>query len=117
MQRGLLFFLLLISTITSVYGYELILPKNKNSTVNTNYILFLGKANNTENITINNEKVFTSSNGAFAHSVKLKDGENRILVRSNFNTQVYKVNKKNKVKNNEIKLNEFEIKPATIKKR
>lgn len=116
MQRGLLFFLLLISTITSVYGYELILPKNKNSTVETNYILFLGKANNGENITINNEKVFTSSNGAFAHSVKLKDGENRILVRSNFNTQVYKVNKKNKVKNNEIKLNEFEIKPATIKK-
>ncbi len=116
MQRGLILFLLLISTITNVYGYELILPKNKNSTVNTNYILFLGKANNTENITINNEKVFTSSNGAFAHSIKLKDGENRILVRSNFNTQVYKVCKKTKNKKEEIKLNEFEIKPAIIKK-
>lgn len=116
MQRGLILFLLLISTITNVYGYELILPKDKNSTVNTNYILFLGKANNTENITINNEKVFTSSNGAFAHSIKLKDGENRILVRSNFNTQVYKVCKKTKNKKEEIKLNEFEIKPAIIKK-
>lgn len=116
MQRGLILFLLLISTITNVYGYELILPRSKNSTVETNYILFLGKASNTENITINNEKVFTSSNGAFAHSIKLKDGDNRILVRSNFNTQVYKVCKKTKIKKDEIKLNEFEIKPAIIKK-
>ena len=82
--------------INSVFAYELVLPKDKKSIVNTNYIFFVGKANKTEDIVINDDKVYIASNGAFAHSVKLKDGENRIIVRSNFNTQIYKFYKEAK---------------------
>ena len=39
---------------------------------------------------INDEKVYVAPNGAFAHTIKLKEGENRIVLRSNYKTQVYK---------------------------
>lgn len=76
------------------YGYEIFYPTDKNSTTTYDYGLFIGKARNSEIITINNEKVFVASNGAFAHSVKLKDGENRVFIRSNYSTKVYNVSKK-----------------------
>ena len=74
----------------SAFAYDLVLPKEKKSIVNSNYAFFVGKANKSEIISINDEKVYIAPNGAFAHSIKLKDGENRILVKSNFSTQVYK---------------------------
>ena len=74
----------------SAFAYDLVLPKEKKSIVNSNYVFFVGKANKSEIISINDEKVYIAPNGAFAHSIKLKDGENRILVKSNFSTQVYK---------------------------
>ena len=95
--RGFILLLFFVFHINTCYSYELILPKEKVKNVTSDYILFIGKAGNSEFITINNERVYVSSNGAFAHSVKLKNGENRILVRSNYNTQVYKINKKNPV--------------------
>ena len=88
-------FLILLLAIflggNSVFAYELILPKEKKSIVNTKYAFFIGKASNAESIVINDERVYVASNGAFAHSVKLKDGENRVVIRSNINTQVYKI--------------------------
>lgn len=94
LKKFLPLFLLLTSGMLSCNAYELVLPQEKNTTVTSNYALFVGRANNTESISINNEKIFPASNGAFAHSVKLKNGENRILIRSNLNTQVYKFYKK-----------------------
>lgn len=92
-MRGLLILLSILLFSGQVFAYDLVLPRDKKSIVTSNYAFFVGKAKNTEVITINDEKVFTASNGAFAHSIKLKDGENRIVVKSNFNTQVYKVQK------------------------
>ena len=85
--------ILLLSTLQA-NSYELILPTQKNSITNSNYAHFVGKAQNSESIMINGERVFPASNGAFAHSVKLKEGENRVLIRSNYSTQVYRFNKK-----------------------
>ncbi len=92
-MRGLLILLSILLFSGQVFAYDLVLPRDKKSIVTSNYAFFVGKAKNTEFITINDEKVFVASNGAFAHSIKLKDGENRIVVRSNFNTQVYKIQK------------------------
>ena len=86
--------MLFVSGMLSCNAFELVFPVEKEAVVTSEYVLFAGKANNSEMITINNERVYTASNGAFAHSVKLKDGENRVVVRSNFNTQVYKFCKK-----------------------
>lgn len=79
------------------YGYEIFYPSQKESSTTYDYGLFIGKARNSEIITINNEKVYVASNGAFAHSVKLKEGENRVFIRSNYSTKVYNVYKKKNV--------------------
>lgn len=89
-MRGLLFLLLTFLFTAQCFAYDLVLPREKKGVMNTNYAFFVGKAKNTEVITINDERVHIASNGAFAHSVKLKEGENRVVVKSNFNTQVYK---------------------------
>lgn len=118
MKRVFALFLIYITTITTSYSYELIFPKKKESNVSSNYAFFLGKANNSESIVINNTRVYTAPNGAFAYSVKLKDGENRVLIRSNYSTQVYKYNKKVKPAENNINTapTEFEQTLAIVKK-
>ena len=89
--------------MNSVFAYNLILPKEKKTVTTNQYAFFVGKAQNTEIITINDKRIFTASNGAFAHSVKLKDGKNRVVVRSNYSTQIYNFYKKctDSVENNE----------------
>lgn len=72
---------------------ELILPKEKHSIVNTQYIFFVGYTKENEKISLNDEHVFVAKNGAFAHSVKLNDGENRIILTSGVKRQIYKVYK------------------------
>jgi len=112
---GILLSLFLLTGMAGAYAYELVLPKEKRSIVNTNYALFVGHANNSESITINGERIFPASNGAFAHSVKLKNGENRVIVRSNYNTQVYKFNKKTPTVQKE-ELCEFDERIVSVKK-
>ena len=90
MREFLIIIFTLVLGINSALAYELVLPKEKKSIANTNYAFFVGKAGKTESIIINDEKVYIAPNGAFAHTVKLKDGENRIMVKSNYNTQVYR---------------------------
>ena len=107
-------FIALILGINSVFAYDLVLPKEKKSIVNTNYAFFVGKAKNTETIVINDEKVFIAPNGAFAHSVKLKDGENRIIMKSNFSTQVYKVIKVSSEENTKPEFLAFEPKKMKV---
>ena len=73
-MRVLLAFLLIIFMgINSAFGYELVLPKEKKTTVKTNFSFFVGKASKSEEISINGERIFIAPNGAFAHSVKLKN--------------------------------------------
>ena len=69
----------------------MILPREKKSISNTQYAFFVGKVRNNESISINDEKIYTAPNGAFAHSVKLKYGENRIALKSNYNMRIYKI--------------------------
>lgn len=115
-MRGLLFLLSLLLFSGQVFAYDLVLPREKKSTVSSNYAFFVGKAKNTEVITINDEKVFVASNGAFAHSVKLKDGENRIVVKSNFSTQVYKFTRKKSCVSAKPVFVPFEAKKYKVKK-
>lgn len=89
------------------FGYEIFYPPEKDSTTTYNYALFIGKARSSESIMINNVRVFVSSNGAFAHSVKLKEGENRVFIRSNYSTKVYNIYKKSEVSKTQPELKEF----------
>ncbi len=116
MQRGLFLFLSFILLIQQCYAYELVLPREKKTTVSSKYIYFMGKANHSETIDINNIPVYVAPNGAFARSVKLKEGENRVVVRSSYNTQIYKIYKKTLKKSSEEKFVECEPRPALVLK-
>lgn len=115
MRVFLILLLMFVFGSNQAFAYDLILPREKKSTVNTNYAFFVGKAKKTEIITINDEKIHIAQNGAFAHSVKLKDGENRIVMRSNFNTQVYRFYKNKAVQSAKPELYEFEPKYYVVK--
>ena len=91
MQKIFIFFLVTIFFISPAFAYEMILPREKKSISNTQYAFFVGKVRNNESISINDEKIYTAPNGAFAHSVKLKYGENRIALKSNYNMRIYKI--------------------------
>lgn len=108
MRAIFLFFICLILGINSAYSYELVLPKEKKTTVKTKYAFFVGAAKPNESIVINDEKVFVASNGAFAHSIKLKDGENRIVVKSDYSTQIYRVIKEAKTESIKCELKDLE---------
>lgn len=114
MKRLLLLLLTLFLFVGSARSFELIMPTEKKSMVNTNYAFFFGRAKGYETISINDEKVYIASNGAFAHSVKLKDGENRIMVRSTYGMQIYNIYK-NTIKNQEIPMEEFSKRKAIVK--
>ena len=90
MKKQLVLSLISCIISTQAYAYELVLPKAKKMNVNSNYAFFVGRARNSESIMINNLRIYTAPNGAFAHSVKLNDGENRIIIRSSYNTQIYR---------------------------
>ena len=116
-MRVLLAFLLIIFMgINSAFGYELVLPKEKKTTVKTNFSFFVGKASKSEEIFINGERIFIAPNGAFAHSVKLKNGENRIIVKSNFATQIYKIYKEDLKNTITPELTELTPQPYIVKK-
>ncbi len=114
MKKGLLTLLLLSLGVAQSFGYELVLPHEKSSISNTNYAFFVGKACNGETISINGCPVYVASNGAFAHSVKLKEGETRVVIRSNYNTQVYKFYKNTPCKAHEIPITDFDIQPTIV---
>ena len=116
MRAILILFFVIILGINSSYAYELVLPKEKKSYVSTKYAFFVGHLEKNEVFSINDERVSTAPNGAFAHSVKLKDGENRIVLKSNYNTTIYKVYKKQILHNTCNELKELEPQVYQVKK-
>lgn len=116
MRATFILFLMFFIGVNSAFAYELVLPKEKKSIVNTNHAFFVGKAANSETITINDEKVYVASNGAFAHTVKLKDGENRIVLKSNYNTQIFKIYKNKSEQNVKSEVIDFEPTLYQVKK-
>ena len=114
-MKHLTILFLLFWGINTTFAYELVLPKEKKTITNSDYAFFVGKANKTEIISINDEKIYIADNGAFAHSVKLKEGENRIIIKSNFKTQIYKLYKELNKHSITPTLEEFEPKYYKVK--
>ncbi len=108
MQRLFTFLILTIFCIGPAFGYDMVLPKEKKYISNSNYAFFVGKAKKNENITINDEKIYIAPNGAFAHSVKLKEGENRIALKSNYSMRIYRIYKSKPENEFKPKLIEFD---------
>lgn len=95
MRKLFIFLVITLLSASPLFAYEIVLPKEKNFITNDKYAFFIGKAGHNESIYINDEKIYVAPNGAFAHSVKLKKGENRIALRSNYSMRIYKIHKNN----------------------
>ena len=91
----LLIMSVLLFAVQQVSAFEVIYPSDKKNVTTNDYAFFVGKAKSAECLTINGHSVPVASNGAFAHSVKLKEGENRIVLRTAYGIQVYKFYKSN----------------------
>ena len=76
--------------ISQGYGFELIMPTDKKNVTTNDYALLFGRAKSAESLTINNHGVYTAPNGAFAHTVKLHDGENRVVLKTLYGVMIYK---------------------------
>ena len=107
MIRGFILFIISFVMILPSFGFDLVLPKEKKTYTTSDYAFFVGRAKGSEALSINGESVFTASNGAFAHSVKLKEGENRIVLRTAYGLQIYKFYK-SAVKEQPIPTEDFE---------
>ena len=116
MQRLFIFILLSVITAAPVFSYDMVLPKEKKSVSNTQYAFFVGKARKNESISINNEHVYIAPNGAFAHSVKLKEGENRIALKSDYSIRIYTIYKNKPTTEFKPKLEEFDSVIYTVLK-
>ena len=113
MRRLLLLLLSFFVFSNCANAFEIVYPTEKQSIVNGDYALFVGRSSGIESLRINDESVYIASNGAFAHSVKLKDGENRIKIKSDYGIQFYKIYKTTSVQN-EIPTEEFSPKHAVV---
>ena len=114
MRNFLILFLIFLFFQQSAAAYDLVLPAEKKNYVTSKYAFFVGKAKRSESITINDEHIYIAPNGAFAHSIKLKDGENRILIRSNLNKNIYKFYKTTPDRTDVNILNEFDNQIYTV---
>ena len=66
------------------------MPTEKKNATTNDYAFFYGKAKSAEALSINGHGVYVAPNGAFAHTVKLHEGENRIILRTLYGMLMYK---------------------------
>ena len=90
MKRALILFISLFFFVSQVCAFELIMPTEKKNATTNDYAFFYGKAKSAEALSINGHGVYVAPNGAFAHSVKLHEGENRIILRTLYGMLMYK---------------------------
>ena len=90
MRRGFILILFFMFFISGVSAFQIVYPTDEKQVTTKNYAFFVGRAKSSECMTINGHSVPLASNGAFAHSVKLNDGENRILFRTAYGMQIYR---------------------------
>ena len=107
MRRVLIFFILFFAIILQVNAFEVIMPAEKKTVTANDYAFIYGKANDAETLTINDKSVYIAPNGAFAHSEKLHEGENRIIIRTLYGLTLYKYYKTSPQRV-EIPIEEFE---------
>ena len=114
MKRAFILFFLISLICSKAFGFEIILPTEKKSIVNTKYIFFVGSVKPGESLSINGNPIYTASNGAFAHTTKLKEGLNNIVLRSNYGMKIYNVYKNTVQPAIEVPVREFETKKAVV---
>lgn len=88
--------LMLMLAMQSAYALDVVYPKNNEVTISSPSTFFIGSADTSKTLTINDETVPVHKSGGFAYVVKLKTGINEFVIRSGNETQVFKINNQQK---------------------
>ena len=113
MKRVWILFLSLFFIINQAFCFELIMPTEKKNATTNNYAFIYGKAKPAEGLSINDHYIHVAPNGAFAHTEKLHEGENRIVLRTLYGLLIYKYYKTTPVEQ-EIFTEDFENTKAYV---
>lgn len=113
-------FLALLVIITSAqYSFcaNIVYPKSKEMTINSDKTFFVGNENPNKILKINNEKVNIHKSGGFFYPVKLNIGENIFKISNGSKTDIYKIIRKaEKIQLDLKEITYPEIKTYVIKK-
>ncbi len=90
MKRLLILLIFLFIAVLKGDCFELIMPTERKNVTTNDYAFFYGKAKSAEDLTINGHSIYVAPNGAFAHTVKLQEGENRIMIKTLYGLLLYK---------------------------
>lgn len=107
MRGCFVLFVSLFFMMSQAYAFEVIYPAERKNVTTNDYAFIFGRASSAESLTINDKGVYVAPNGAFAHTVKLHDGENRVVLRTIYGLAIYKYYKTTPVKQ-EIPVEDFE---------
>lgn len=113
MRRVFLCLISLFFMMSQVMAFELIQPTEKKIYTTNNYAFIFGKAKSAESLTINGHHIYTAPNGAFAHTVELHEGENRVVLKTLYGVTLYKYYKTTPAKQ-DIQAEDFEKTKAYV---
>ncbi len=74
-----------------VYSFQIVYPKSKNVTIDSNCTFFIGNETGQKQLKINGENVKLYKTGAFKYPVDLKPGENIFTIDNGIEKQTYKI--------------------------
>ena len=93
-MRYLILVLTIFFTALNSFALDVVYPKTREVSINSNTTFFIGSADANSILTINGEKVPVHTSGGFAHFVTLKKGENLFVLKSNDEELIFNINKK-----------------------
>ena len=81
----------LMLSVNSCFAFDIVYPKNKETTINSNSTFFVGSSD--KPLKINGQNIPLHETGAFAYVVKLENGSNTFTLQTDDEKQVFVVNK------------------------
>lgn len=82
---------IILSFAQCSYCANIIYPKSKVVTINSDTTFFVGNENPNKTLKINNEEVNVHQSGGFFHPVKLDIGQNNFTITNGSKTEIYKI--------------------------
>ena len=87
----ILYLLLVILIAQTAYALDIVYPKQNSVTINSPSTFFAGSAETGVPLTINGAPVPVHESGGFAYAVKLKTGENKFVIESGNEKQIFNI--------------------------
>ena len=81
----------LILSVNSCFAFDVVYPKSKETTINSNSTFFIGASD--KPLKVNGQEISLHETGAFAYVVKLQNGSNIFTLQTDDERQIFIINK------------------------